>query len=53
MTFTTYVEPHVLAASKKSVDIYEVCRSSIAPRLVKVQEVTAPYVQVLSTAEDY
>ncbi|XP_020265927.1 uncharacterized protein LOC109841390 [Asparagus officinalis] len=45
MSFTTYVEPHVQTVSTKSVEVYEVCRSSITPHFIKVQELTAPYVQ--------
>jgi len=45
---TTYVGPHVEKVSTKSVEIYRVCRSTITPHFVKVQELTAPYVLVLT-----
>ncbi|XP_034198662.1 uncharacterized protein LOC117614085 isoform X1 [Prunus dulcis] len=39
------VEPHVKSLSKKTVEVYETSKSTLAPHVLKAQEVVDPYFQ--------
>ncbi|KAM0946671.1 hypothetical protein DsansV1_C08g0077991 [Dioscorea sansibarensis] len=45
VTFTTHVEPYVQKASTKTIQIYEVSKSTVSPHIAKVQELADPYVK--------
>ncbi|KAJ0968691.1 hypothetical protein J5N97_021568 [Dioscorea zingiberensis] len=45
VTFTTHVEPYVQKVSTKTIQIYEVSKSTVTPQIVKVKELADPYVQ--------
>lgn len=46
VTFTTHVEPYLQKASTKTIEIYEVSKSTVSPHIAKAQELADPYVKV-------
>ncbi|GAV63664.1 hypothetical protein CFOL_v3_07182 [Cephalotus follicularis] len=41
----TQVEPHVLSLKTKTLEVYEVSKSTVTPHVIRVQEVVDPYFQ--------